>query len=212
MRLTRLRRMLNVEQVAPVAANATSVACVAPRSQYMGGVALSLSLDGGATVLAPEASYVYAHPAVVSSMLPADGPACMPRRFALGFDPSNSQIRSACPASPLCCSPIAFAPRSIRNTDGGYSVTVRGEGFQRLGGSSQLGVAACEFRGSDDTGGDEVVTTRVTAIVSDRKLLCDGAAPPAASFHGPNSFTSRSANSSRLWALKLLHQAQIMRP
>ena len=31
-------------QVAPIAANATSVACVAPRSQYMGGVALSLSL------------------------------------------------------------------------------------------------------------------------------------------------------------------------
>ena len=157
------------QQVAPIAANATSVACVAPRSQYMGGVALSLSLDGGATVLAPEASYVYAHPAVVSSMLPADGPAY-----------------------------------------GGYSVTVRGEGFQRLGGSSQLGVAACEFRGS--TGGDEVVTTRVTAIVSDRKLLCDGATPPAASFHGPNSFTSRSANSFRRCGLELLHQAQIMRP
>ena len=136
-------------------------------------------------------------------------PLCFGARFL------DSQIRIRLPSSispRICCSPIAFAPRSIRNTDGGYSVTVRGEGFQRLGGSSQLGVAACEFRGSDDTGGDEVVTTRVTAIVSDRKLLCDGATPPAASFHGPNSFTSRSANSSRLWALKLLHQAQIMRP
>ena len=90
--------MPNVEQVAPIAANATSVACVAPRSQYMGGVALSLSLDGGATVLAPEASYVYAHPAVVSSMLPADGPACMPRRFALGLDFSTLRSGSARPA------------------------------------------------------------------------------------------------------------------
>ena len=98
LRLTCLRPIPNGTQVAPIAANATSVACVAPRSQYMGGVALSLSLDGGATVLAPEASYVYAHPAVVSSMLPADGPACMPRRLALGLDPSNLQIRIRLPS------------------------------------------------------------------------------------------------------------------